>query len=575
MNFRLLFVVIFVVYFQGVFSQNVPTTVQSKSILLEEFTGIHCGNCPQGHEIARNLMNANENAYSIAIHSGYYAVPLGNEPDFRIPEGEMIDIELDAYNFGYPCGTVNRHPFGGDMIVGRGDWIDCAKTIHAEEAPVNILLTATFDGSNRKLSVKAEGYYPLEVTEPSHWLNIVVIENNIVGPQSGIGGGLNYVHNRMLRAFITPMNEKAWGEEIVAPQKDKYFEFEYMYDLPANINGISIKPEDIELIAFVCAGKNEVLNVTDIKPDYVNCEKPLLATLLNPAREMGARYGFDFFDAQLKNLSHQTINSAKFLVNVNGEEQETEWKGEIPAFQTKPVTITVAPYTINPSNQYLIKLIALNDENVDGNAISGSFSAPIATTSKIFFEIKTDLQAEENRFLIKDRAGNIVAEFGPYQSNLVAIYNETITLDKNETYCFEVTDMWWDGIQNPKGYFKMRNEDEELIVQAFDVKLFGDRIFIHTSKELSITGSHTQSELSVFYNSQKRTIDVLFHSDAVGTANLALYSITGALLLEKTVQVETGNSNHISLAASNYSKGIYMLKIDSGTVNTTQKLIIY
>jgi hypothetical protein len=563
------------VLFQGTYSQNVPTTLQEKGILLEEFTGIYCGNCPQGHEIARNLMNANENAYVVAIHSGYFAIPDDNDPDFRIPEGEILDIGLGANDYGYPSGTINRHPFEGKIILSRGSWIKSAKKIHADDAPVNILLTGTFDGTTRKLSVKAEGYYTMEVKESSHWLNIVVTENNIKGYQSGIGGGFDYIHNHMLRCFITQMDENVWGDEIVAPEQGNYFEFEYIFDLPTHINNIQIKPEDIEIVAFVCADKTEVLNVTGIKPDYINFEKPLNATLLKPVKEIGVRYGFDFFEAQLKNLSNKTITSAKFEVNINGEIQEIEWTGEISAFQTKPATIIVEPYSINESNSYSIKLTALNNENVVNSTISGVFNTPIETTQKILIDIKTDLYADENRFLIRNMKGDIVAEFGPYKPNLAATYKETITLDKNETYCFEVIDEWWDGIQTPNG-FKLYNEDELLIIQAFNVKLYGDRVFIHTSKESSsIDYFNDKQAVSVFYNDLRQTIDISLKSVTAGRVNLSLYSVSGALLMEKSVSVDGEKNCEISIPASNYSKGVYLLKINHGTQNTTQKFIIH
>ncbi|MDR0205815.1 MAG: Omp28-related outer membrane protein [Bacteroidales bacterium] len=561
---------------QIAFTQNVSTTIQPKGILLEEFTGIHCGNCPQGHEIAGNLLNANENAYVIAIHSGFFAIPNVGEPDFRIPEGEIIDNEFGVNNFGYPSGTINRHSFGDDIIIYRGSWIKSAKAIHAEDAPVNILLTATYNGNNRKLSVKAEGYYTMNVEENSHRLNIAVIQNNIVGPQNGMGGGSDYVHNRMLRCFVTPMNENVWGEEIKSPAQGNSFVFDYEYDLPVHINNVIIIPEDIEIIAFVCASKKEVLNVTGIKPSYVNYEKPLMASLLKPKQEIGARYGFDFFEMQLKNQSDKTIYSAMFEVNINGIIQQITIDCTIPAFQTKTFWLRDLQYAINPSNQYSIKLIALNDEYIGGNTISGSFNAPAETTQKIFIEIKTDKHADENRFLIRNTSGKIVEEFGPYKPNLVAIYNESIMLEKNETYCFEVSDAWWDGIQDPKGYFKLRNEDGELIVQAFDVKLYGDRVFIHTSKELStIDYKYDKQRITVYYNNLKQTIDISFNPIISGATNFLLYSITGQLLAEKSFSVEKDIICEVTFPATKYGKGVYLLKCEQGIRSISQKIIIY
>jgi thiol-disulfide isomerase/thioredoxin len=570
----------FIATCQIIFAQNVSTTIQPKSILLEEFTGIYCGNCPAGHEIANNLLNANENAYVVAIHSGFFAIPGGDAPDYRISEGEIIDNELGASIFGYPSGAINRHHFNNEMILGRLDWIKSAKTIHAEDAPVNILLTASFDGNNRKLSVKAEIYYTMNVEELAHRLNIVVIENNIKGPQSGMGGGSDYIHNRMLRCFVTPMNEDVWGEQIEIPAQGNFFEFEYDYELPLHINNVPLKPEDIEIIAFVCAGKTEVLNVTGIKPSYANYEKPLMATLLKPKQEIGARYGFDFFELQLKNLSDKTITSSTYEINFNGISRQVKlYAGpQILAFQTKSIIFSLKsfPFIINPSNHYSIKLIALNDEDIEGNTISGSFFAPIETTQKIFVEIKTDLYADENRFLIKNKEGDIVAEFGPYESNLVATYKETITLDKNETYCFEVVDAWWDGMQNPRGSFKLYNEDQELIFQNYNIKLYGDKVFMHTSKELStIEYGADKQDFQVYYNNLKETIEISFNSMGCGILNILLYSITGDLLSEKSLFIEEGENRKISLPASKYGKGIYLLKINRGTQNSTKKVFIY
>ena len=39
----------------------VDTTQQNKNVIIEEFTGIGCVYCPDGHLIAQNLHNANPN----------------------------------------------------------------------------------------------------------------------------------------------------------------------------------------------------------------------------------------------------------------------------------------------------------------------------------------------------------------------------------------------------------------------------------------------------------------------------------------------------------------------------------
>ena len=92
----------------GTFAQTIVSTdPENKKVVLEEFTGIHCVFCPQGHAIAQALKNGNpDNVFLINIHSGSFANPNNGEPDFRTPFGQAIDNQSGLA--GYPAGTVNR-----------------------------------------------------------------------------------------------------------------------------------------------------------------------------------------------------------------------------------------------------------------------------------------------------------------------------------------------------------------------------------------------------------------------------------------------------------------------------------
>tara|TARA_R110002124_G_scaffold131910_1_gene294320 strand:- start:49825 stop:50127 length:303 start_codon:yes stop_codon:yes gene_type:complete len=76
----------------GIIAQTiVSTTPENRKVVLEEFTGIHCGFCPDGHAIANALQNANPgNVFLINIHQGGFATPGPNEPDFRTQWGDAI-----------------------------------------------------------------------------------------------------------------------------------------------------------------------------------------------------------------------------------------------------------------------------------------------------------------------------------------------------------------------------------------------------------------------------------------------------------------------------------------------------
>ncbi|GHT88731.1 hypothetical protein FACS189474_4500 [Bacteroidia bacterium] len=461
---------------------HVSTEIQKKKILLEVFTGIHCGNCPDGDFISNNLWVAQpDNVYVVDIHANYYAVPGAGEPDYRIEEGELLDADLGANNYGYPCGAINRRDYSefsyAPYILSRSSWGKKAKETHQQEAPVNLWLQSEWDGATRTLKITVEGYYTAQVENEFNLLNIAITQDNILGPQSGGGLGNNYNHRHTLRAFVTP----AWGDTIAAPKQGDYFSREYTYILPESVRDVPLHAEEIEVLAFVTKDKKEVLNITGAKPGYSNYSKPLAAKLQAPDFAIANQYAYTFFEAKLKSETDVPVTSADFQVTVNGTVQPATWEGTIPAFHTQAIQIAVNDYTVNDQNTYEVQLTSLNGQPVAGDKLSGTFAAPATTTPTILVEIKTDLFAEENLFRIKDREGQIVHEFGPYAGGENTLYKETVELEADKYYCFEVIDLWADGLAtNPRGYYVLRNADNTLIIQAYEVKTLGARTFFYT-----------------------------------------------------------------------------------------------
>lgn len=542
------------------YGYEVPTTVQKKNILLEEFTGIYCGFCPDGHRIANTLaLSQPESTYVIAIHSGSFAKPNLYDPDFRVEEGEEIDTELGAYKSGYPCGTVNRHVFSGaSVILPRNYWIKNAKEIHREDAPVNLWIKSEYDGSSRQLNIKVEGYFTADEQNADQFLNVVWTQSGIQGPQNGGGMGDEYVHRHMLRDYISPL----WGDQLDVPEKGTYFEKEYSYQLPEDVKGIPVKAEDIEVIAFVTAGRREVLNVIGGKPVYSNYDKPLGATISLPKMAVGARYGYNFFEVVLKNNSDKAITTADFEVTVNGEVQNITWNGHLSSFADMPVQIKIAPYNMNDYNTYKITLVSVNGQNIEATPLEGDFAAPQSTTPTMDVTIQTDLYADENLFLIRDADGNVIKELGPYEASKKAVYKEKVELEAGKTYCLEILDAWGDGMQQPKGYLKIHTDGNDLVEQNYDIKAFGFRSFFSTSL--------LPSSISKNYSDPQYTIDIrnkqIRMDDAAGAGQMSLYAIDGKCLMQNEGTI---------MNIDEIPPGIYLLKLVYTGFEQTSKIVIY
>lgn len=462
---------------------KVSTEVTRKNVLLEDFTGIHCLYCADGHNIASRLQRISPDIYVMAIHSGSFAVPNPDEPDFITEEGSAINTFFEAERKGYPSGMVNRKDFGIGTVTGRSYWTANSRKELAENAPLNLYIESGYNGENGELTVHVEGFYTAEALPDSICLCVALTQSGIKGPQNGGNMGDEYIHNHVLRQYITPL----WGDLLTPARQGEYFSKDYTLTLPADIKGIPLIPADIEVVAFATSGTGgEVLQVAGGIPHFQNYSLPLSAEIGQPKVEIATYYGYQYFELQLSNRSTETITSCALDITVNGVTETCLWEGNISAMDRLDITVP-RNYSVsdNSLNTYSIQITELNGQPFKSNILEGSFMSPVLATPDISLAIKTNKEPGDAIFHICDDHGREVVSFGPYPDGEVTEVTETAELEKDKVYCFEVFCPWGLGMYSPKGYVVMRNSDNSIMEQVYDIPKFGVRTFFRTSKEAS------------------------------------------------------------------------------------------
>ena len=234
----------------------VSKETKNQNVLLEEYTGVSCGYCPDGHRIADSLAKEyKNNFFHINIHSGSMAAY------YIIPEGEQL---RQAFSISvFPAGVLNRQrtfiysALGyGDYLAMRGEWGGLTKNTISKSAYLNIAAKAEI--VNRTLTVKVQIYFTSDskVGFGENYVNVALLQNNIWGTQSG-GKELypsmwnetkkQYKHNNVLRAMITGVSGESIGENTRGTFCEKIF----IYDIPQRINNEDVVLRDISILAFV------------------------------------------------------------------------------------------------------------------------------------------------------------------------------------------------------------------------------------------------------------------------------------------------------------------------------------
>jgi len=90
----------------------VSTTPENKNVVIEEFTGLFCAQCPAGNIITKAIQDEHpDDVIIINVHVYNYATPENDEPDYRTDFGNKIANQSDVPYL--PSATVNRHVFSG------------------------------------------------------------------------------------------------------------------------------------------------------------------------------------------------------------------------------------------------------------------------------------------------------------------------------------------------------------------------------------------------------------------------------------------------------------------------------
>lgn len=214
---------------EGPFDEKVAvdtTAGPKRKILLEDFTGHTCGNCPCAAKEALKLDSAFEGrVIVIASHVGFFAEPYANgtkfRTDYRTPAGTEVNdyFQIDAQ--GLPQGMVNRKIVDGARILSSTAWASAVSpfvtdTNISKYPDATISISASYNSANRTASIDVNSKY-LKLGSSNHQLVVYVVEDSIINWQKFYAscGGVDkdvsdYVHRHLLRGAVN----STWGDVL-------------------------------------------------------------------------------------------------------------------------------------------------------------------------------------------------------------------------------------------------------------------------------------------------------------------------------------------------------------------------
>lgn len=450
----------------------VEKTPQERKVLVEEFTGAHCPNCPSGHKMAGEIEKLYpEDCFFVNIHAGVLATPRPGETDLRSAYGESLAKRANVTSI--PSAEISRHRFMGESGLptsDRGKWMDYVEELLWEGderavASVNIAARAGIDWRKRELSVTVQLYYTASSAQPQNYLHVMLVQDNIQGPQDGSSANPaqvlpdgSYLHRHVLRDLLTDIA----GDAVQTTTQGSLVSRTYTRELPEDYNYVSVDFLQLQVVAFVTESDEEILNVCRTEPFFTN----------------GPEYVFQMQDIETaaQNTCDNAVRMDFGLMNRNSETAKVE---EVTfLFRTtqgheQEYTATMQDFAAGTVARVEVPSVMLDKSGVDDTlyvqvkAVNGTpltlLQEPVAVvTHKDYFIVNEpevtlnlwqDRWGSEISWAFTDENGQVFEKMDAYSdlnANETQKHTHTLTLPHG-CNTFVIRDMGNDGINNISG----------------------------------------------------------------------------------------------------------------------------
>lgn len=230
----------------------IPLAEVERNILIEDFTGQNCVNCPLATVEIEKMKEAygEEHVVAVAIHSGPFGLPESRN-------GLMNDTGKEYWNKWFdnstpqPVAIINRYVTSSDYP----NWAKPVADLLSVTTDVQINASAVYLPEQNKVEVS---YRPTASKNRKVNVQVWLTEDGIVARQTmpaSMGGGTNreYVHNHVFRAALNG----TWGVDMTIGPSDTNdgmlrsdVECDSKWN-PQHLNAVVIVSDDIQVLQVV------------------------------------------------------------------------------------------------------------------------------------------------------------------------------------------------------------------------------------------------------------------------------------------------------------------------------------
>lgn len=234
------------------------------NVLVEEFTGVTCTNCPAAHDLLAGLEHTygtRLNVIGLFIYNFPQTAPhYKSVYDFRDSAATAIGQSVYKGVGSMPMAGVDRLPVGTEpgrpLQLNATQWTALIESRLNIPDSINLKVESSYNSTTGIATITATVIYTKPVTTTQN-LSIVIVEDSVIDVQEFPGTPVGpfvagydpeYEFTNIFRGMVTsvPFGDVVLGS-LPAKEAGRLFRKTYTYNKPSSV----LRPEHCRVIAFV------------------------------------------------------------------------------------------------------------------------------------------------------------------------------------------------------------------------------------------------------------------------------------------------------------------------------------
>ncbi len=211
-------------------------------VLVEDYTGTWCVNCPRVIYHLEEAMNQNNRIVPVAIHNRGH-----NSDPFHF---DQVEVLTDEYNItAYPTPLLNRLEVWDEQVQSLNEYT-------AKNQPLGLSVESQINGNRIELTVRVR--FDMDMSSEDLKLTVYLLENHLHADQANATpyyGGQDpipdFEHNHVLRKSLTAV----LGDDIPKSECgfNEIYEKSFSFNIPPKVENQA----NIVFAAFVTRGRHQ------------------------------------------------------------------------------------------------------------------------------------------------------------------------------------------------------------------------------------------------------------------------------------------------------------------------------